>query len=108
MQYHHKSKLNCNAIVQDKNRTYRGRRPLAFFNYSKIFFFLKQLLLIDSERTDDGAGSFQRRLAMTPNPRTGLVTLPEVITGDLAGKFSEISLYNQHTNFESGSASNSY
>jgi hypothetical protein len=107
MQYHHKSKLKCNAIVQDKNRTYRGRRPLAFFNYSKIFF-LKQLLLIDSERTDDGAESFQRRLAMTPNPRTGLMTLPEVITGDLAGKFSEISLYNQHNNFESGSASNSY
>jgi hypothetical protein len=24
------------------------------------------------------------------NPKTGLVTLPEVITGDLAGKFSEI------------------
>jgi hypothetical protein len=27
-----------------------GRRPLAFFNYNKIFFFLKQLLLIGSER----------------------------------------------------------
>jgi hypothetical protein len=35
------------------------------------------------------------------------VTLPEVITGDLSGKFSEISLYNQHADFESGSASNS-
>jgi hypothetical protein len=44
---------------------------------------------------------------MTPNPKTGLVTLPEVVTGDLAGKFSEISLYNQHTGFEFGSASNS-
>jgi hypothetical protein len=44
---------------------------------------------------------------MAPNPSTGLVTLPEVITGDLIGKFSEISLYNQHANFESGSASNS-
>jgi hypothetical protein len=44
---------------------------------------------------------------MAPNPSTGLVTLPEVITGDLAGKFSEISLYNQHADFESGSASNS-
>jgi hypothetical protein len=53
--------------------------------------------------TTDGAGSFQRRLTMTPNPRTGLVTLPEVITGDLVGKFSEISLYNQHTDFETGS-----
>jgi hypothetical protein len=44
---------------------------------------------------------------MAPNPNTGLVTLPEVITGDLAGKFGEISLYNQHADFESGSASNS-
>jgi hypothetical protein len=44
--------------------------------------------------TADGAGSFHRRLTMTPNPSTGLVTLPEVITGDLAGKFGEISLYN--------------
>jgi hypothetical protein len=44
---------------------------------------------------------------MTPNPKTGLVTLPEVITGDLAGKFGEISLYNQRADFESGSASNS-
>jgi hypothetical protein len=44
---------------------------------------------------------------MTPNPKTGLVTLPEVITGNLAGKFGVISLYNQHTDFESGSASNS-
>jgi hypothetical protein len=35
------------------------------------------------------------------------VTLPEVITGELAGKFGEISLYNQHTDFEFGSASNS-
>jgi hypothetical protein len=35
------------------------------------------------------------------------VTLPEVITGDLTGKFGEISLYNQHADFESGSASNS-
>jgi hypothetical protein len=44
---------------------------------------------------------------MTPNPKTGLVTLPEVITGTLAGKFGEISLYNQHADFELGSASNS-
>jgi hypothetical protein len=44
--------------------------------------------------TADGAGSFQHHLTMTPNPKTGLVTLPEVITGNLAGKFGEISLYN--------------
>jgi hypothetical protein len=29
---------------------------------------------------------------MPPNPNTGLVTLPEVVTGDLARKFGEISL----------------
>jgi hypothetical protein len=56
--------------------------------------------------TADGAVAFRRRLTMAPNPNTGLVTLPEVITGDLAGKFDEISLYNQHADFESGSASN--
>jgi hypothetical protein len=28
------------------------------------------------------------------------VTLPEVITGDLAGKFGKISLYNQHTDLD--------
>jgi hypothetical protein len=44
---------------------------------------------------------------MTPNLKTGLVTLPEVITGDLGGKFGKISLYNHHADFESGSASNS-
>jgi hypothetical protein len=44
---------------------------------------------------------------MTPNPNTGVVTLPEVITGNLTGKFGEISLYNQHADFESGSTSNS-
>jgi hypothetical protein len=31
---------------------------------------------------------------MPPNPKTGLATLPEVVTGDLPGKFGEISLYN--------------
>jgi hypothetical protein len=35
------------------------------------------------------------------------VTLPEVVTGNLAGKFGEISLYNQHADFELGSESNS-
>jgi hypothetical protein len=44
---------------------------------------------------------------MTPNPSTGLVTLPEVITGELTEKIGEISLYNQHAEFEFGSASNS-
>jgi hypothetical protein len=44
---------------------------------------------------------------MLPDPETGLVTLPEVVTGNLAGKFGEISLYNQHADFELGSDSNS-
>jgi hypothetical protein len=57
--------------------------------------------------TADGAGSFQHRLTMPPNPKTGLVTLPEVVTGELAGKFGEISLLNHHADFELESASNS-
>jgi hypothetical protein len=44
---------------------------------------------------------------MPPKPKTGLVTLPEVVTGELAGKFGEISLFNRHTDFELESASNS-
>jgi hypothetical protein len=55
----------------------------------------------------DGAGSFQRCLTMPPNPETGFVMLPEVVTGDLAGKFGEISLFNHHADFELESASNS-
>jgi hypothetical protein len=35
------------------------------------------------------------------------VTLPEVVAGNLAGKFGEISLYNQHADFELRSDSNS-
>ena len=55
----------------------------------------------------DGAGSFQCYLTMTPDPKTGLVTLPEDTTGPLVEKFGEISLYNQVADFELGSASNS-
>jgi hypothetical protein len=44
---------------------------------------------------------------MTPNPSTGLVMLPKVVTGELARKFGEISLYNQYADFELGSDSNS-
>jgi hypothetical protein len=57
--------------------------------------------------TADGAGYCQRCLTMPPNPKTGLVTLLEVVMGDLAGKFGKISLYNQHADFELGSDSNS-
>jgi hypothetical protein len=44
---------------------------------------------------------------MNPNPSMGLVTLPEVVKGELTGKFGEISLYNHHADFELGSDSNS-
>jgi hypothetical protein len=44
---------------------------------------------------------------MSPNPETVLVTLPEVVTGELTGMFGEISLFDQHADFELGSASNS-
>jgi hypothetical protein len=44
---------------------------------------------------------------MTSNSKTRLVTLPEVITGTLAEKIGEVSLHNQHADFEYGSASNS-
>jgi hypothetical protein len=50
--------------------------------------------------TADGAGSFQRRLTMPPNLETGFVTLPEVVTGELAGKFGEILLSDHHADFE--------
>jgi hypothetical protein len=35
------------------------------------------------------------------------VTLPEAVTGELVGKFGEISLFNHHADFELESASNS-
>jgi hypothetical protein len=76
-------------------------KPTVTFNRGDIFVFGFWVC------TADGAGSFQCRLTLTPNPYTGLVTLPEVITGTLAGKFDEISLYNQHADFEPGSTSNS-
>jgi hypothetical protein len=71
------------------------------FNHGDTFVFGSWVC------TADGVGSFQRRLTMAPNLSTGLVTLPEVITGELARKFGEISLYNQHVDFEFGSTSNS-
>jgi hypothetical protein len=76
-------------------------KPIVSFNLGDTFIFDAWVC------TANGAGSFQRRLTMPPNPETGLVTLPEVVTGELAGKFGEISLFNQHADFELGSASNS-
>jgi hypothetical protein len=76
-------------------------KPTVAFNRDDTFVFGAWAC------TPDGAGSFQRRLTMPPNPETGLVTLPEVVTGELAGKFGEISLFDQHADFKLGSASNS-
>jgi hypothetical protein len=76
-------------------------KPTVAFNYGDTFVFGTWVC------TADGARSFQRRLTMPPNPETGLVTLPEVVMGELADKFGEISLFDQHADFELGSASNS-
>jgi hypothetical protein len=76
-------------------------KPTVTFNRGDTFVFSAWVC------TADGAGSFQRRLTMPPNPETGLVTLPEVVAGELADKFGEISLFDQHADFELGSASNS-
>jgi hypothetical protein len=76
-------------------------KPTVAFNRGDTFVFGAWVC------TADGAGSFQHRLAMPPNPKTGFVTLPEVVTGELAGKFGEISLFNHHADFELESTSNS-
>jgi hypothetical protein len=76
-------------------------KPTVAFNCGETFVFGSWVC------TADSAGSFQCCLTMTPNPKTILVTLSEVITGTLAEKFDEISLYNQHADFESRSTSNS-
>jgi hypothetical protein len=39
-------------------------------------------------------------------PEDRFVTLPEDVTGELAGKFGQISLFNHHADFELESASN--
>jgi hypothetical protein len=76
-------------------------KPTVAFNCGDTFVFGSWVC------TADGAGSFQCRLTMPSNLKTSHVTLPEVVTGDLVGKFGEISLYNQHADFELGSDSNS-
>jgi hypothetical protein len=63
-------------------------KPTVAFNYSDTFVFGSWVC------TADGARSFQHRLTVVPNPSTRLVTLPEVIMGELTGKLGEISLYN--------------
>jgi hypothetical protein len=74
--------------------------PTVAFNRGDTFVFGAWVC------TADGAGSFHRRLTMQPNLKTGFVTLPEVVTGELAGKFGEISLFNHHADFELESVSN--
>jgi hypothetical protein len=61
-------------------------KPTVAFNCGDTFVFGSWVC------TADGVGSFQRRLTMSPNPKTGLVTLPKVVTGDLSRTFDEISL----------------
>jgi hypothetical protein len=75
-------------------------KPTVAFNRGDTFVFGAWVCTVD------GTGSFQRRLTMQPNPKTGFVTLPEVVTGELAGKFSEISLFDHHADFELESAPN--
>jgi hypothetical protein len=74
-------------------------KPTVAFNRGDTFVFGSWVC------TADGARSFKRRLTMPPNLKTELMTLPEVVTGDLAWKFGEISLYNQHTDSNSNSTS---
>jgi hypothetical protein len=76
-------------------------KPTVALNHGDTFFFGSWVCV-----TKD-TGSFQHHLTMTPNPETGLVTLPEVITGTLTKKFGKILLYNQVADLEPGSASNS-
>jgi hypothetical protein len=76
-------------------------KPTVAFNRGDTFVFSAWVC------TADGAGSFQHRLTMPLNPETGFVTLPKVVTGELAGKFGEISLFDHHADFEVESASNS-
>jgi hypothetical protein len=61
-------------------------KPTVAFNRGGTFVFGAWVC------TADSAGSFHRHLTMQPNPETGFMTLPEVVTGELAGKFGEISL----------------
>jgi hypothetical protein len=75
-------------------------KPTVAFNRGDTFVFGAWFC------TADGAGSFQRRLTVQPNPKTGFVMLPEIVTGELAGKFGEISLFNNHADFEPESVSN--
>jgi hypothetical protein len=63
-------------------------KPTVALNYGDTFVFGSWVC------TADGARSIQHRLTVVPNPSTRLVTLPEVIMGELTVKLGEISLYN--------------
>jgi hypothetical protein len=75
-------------------------RPIAAFNHGDTFVFSSWVC------TADGAGSFQRYLTMTPDSKTGPVTLPEFVTNPLIKKFGEFSFYNQTDDYEIRSDSN--
>jgi hypothetical protein len=75
-------------------------KPNAAFNRGDTFVFGSWVCTADYTR------SFQRYLTMTPDQETGLVTLPEVVTGQLVEKFDEFLLYSHGADFEIGSASN--
>jgi hypothetical protein len=72
-------------------------KPTAAFSRADTFVF----------GSADGAGSFQRYLAMTTDLETWLMTLPEVGVGPLVEKFSKFSLFNQVADFDIKSNSNS-
>jgi hypothetical protein len=76
-------------------------KPIVAFNRGDTFVFGAWVCTVD------GAGSFQRRLTMPPNLKTGFMMLPKVVTSELACKFGEISLFDHHAGFELESASNS-
>jgi hypothetical protein len=76
-------------------------KPIVAFNCGDTFVFGAWVC------TADGAGSFQRRLTMPPNPENGFVTLLEIVTGELVGKFGEISLFDHQADYELESTSNS-
>jgi hypothetical protein len=62
-------------------------KPSVAFNRGDTFIFSSWIY------TADGAGSFQSYLTMTLDPKTGFVTLPEVVTNQLVENFDEILLY---------------
>jgi hypothetical protein len=57
-------------------------KPTTAFYRGDTFVFGSSVCSVDSAR------SFQCYLTVTPDPETGLVTLPEAITGQLVEQFA--------------------